>query len=367
MRTLPLRVPVIPGESLDSWLEALARRNGLTISGLLPSLGWQAPHVFSRLVVNVPVPILRGIEHRAGLPPGRLDDAVLDRYLPALPVRRTGSRYCPSCLAANGGRWLLAWHLPWVFTCTQHRILLCDTCPGCGHVPRVLYGVAGVNPAGSCPVTQAGSASRYCATDLRADPRRHAPRGQMLAAQHWINTILGIDGTATPVSAQQLSDLEIVAHWALRRCSASDFASFGRHVHQAWQQTSPGPDGRLSLASPSRPPVPSSPAPPPPPRTRFSPVTMRWPSPGSAPWRGSGAERRSRSDRAAWPPSGGPSYPARPGPGFCAPPTPACHPSSGYGTAAARRWPACPATALRRWRHGLGTFPRRYGLDGPSG
>jgi hypothetical protein len=250
VRTLPLRVPITPGESLDSWLEALARRNGLTIGRLLPSLGWQAPHFFSRLMVNVPAPVLRGIEHQAGLPLGRLDEAVLDRYLPVMPARRVGSRYCPGCLAASGGRWLLAWHLPWVFACTHHRILLCDTCPGCGHVPRVRYGVAGLNPAGSCPAAQGGSTSRYCATDLRAAPRRLAPRGPMMAAQHWINTILGIGDNATPVSAQHVIDLEVVARWALRRCSAGDFASFGDHVHRAWQETSPRPDGRLSLAGP---------------------------------------------------------------------------------------------------------------------
>jgi hypothetical protein len=250
VRTLPLRVPLIPGESLDSWLEALARRNGLTISRLLPSLGWQAPHVFSRLVVNVPARMLRGLEHQAGLPRGRLDDTVLDRYLPVMPGRRAGSRYCPRCLADSGGRWPLAWHLPWVFACTRHRILLCDTCPGCGKVPRARYGVTGLNPAGSCPATLPGSTSRYCAADLRAAPWRHAPLGSMLAAQHWINTILGIDGNTGSMSARHLNDLEIAAHWALRRCSAGDFASLGHHVHQAWQETTHRSDGRLSLAGP---------------------------------------------------------------------------------------------------------------------
>ncbi len=38
-RTLPIRVPIIPGESLDSWPETLARRNGLTVRELLRVLG----------------------------------------------------------------------------------------------------------------------------------------------------------------------------------------------------------------------------------------------------------------------------------------------------------------------------------------
>ena len=47
-----------------------------------------------------------------------------------------------------------------------------------------------------------------------------------------------------------MNDLEIVAHWALRQCSAGDFANLGHHVHQAWQETTHRPDGRLSLAGP---------------------------------------------------------------------------------------------------------------------
>ena len=84
---------------------------------------------------------------------GRLDDAVLDRYLPLGPVRRHGSRYCPSCLAERDGRWLLSWRLGWTFACTTHGVLLCDTCPACGQAPRGRAGRAGLNPPGTCPNT----------------------------------------------------------------------------------------------------------------------------------------------------------------------------------------------------------------------
>ena len=43
-----------------------------------------------------------------------------------------GSRYCPRCLAANGGRWMLTWRIPWTFACTGCQVLLADTCPDCG-------------------------------------------------------------------------------------------------------------------------------------------------------------------------------------------------------------------------------------------
>ena len=42
-RTLPLRVPIVPGEALDSWLEALARRHQVTVGTLVTALGWHMP------------------------------------------------------------------------------------------------------------------------------------------------------------------------------------------------------------------------------------------------------------------------------------------------------------------------------------
>lgn len=135
-RALPLRAPVLDGECLDSWLEALARRNGISVSRLLPAFGWKPPPSAVRLSLGVQQVILRRAERQAGLPPGRLDKAVLDPYLPLSPVRRDGSRYCPQCLAGPDGRWMLSWRLPWSFACTIHGILLRDDCPACGPPPR---------------------------------------------------------------------------------------------------------------------------------------------------------------------------------------------------------------------------------------
>jgi hypothetical protein len=79
---------------------------------------------------------LRRAEQQAGLPAARLDKAVLDPYLRLGPVRRDGSRYCPQCLAARNGRWMLTWRLPWSFACTTHGAVLADDCPACGQAPR---------------------------------------------------------------------------------------------------------------------------------------------------------------------------------------------------------------------------------------
>lgn len=216
-RALPIRVPVVAGESLDSWLEALARRNGMSISRLLPALRWRVPNTPGGLVLKVPGGVLRRMERQAGLAPGRLDDAVLDRFLPLGPVRRRGTRYCPACLARPGGRWLLAWRLPWVFACTRHRMLLCDSCPGCGRVPREYAGAAGLNPAGRC--ANSITPGRCCGADLTAVPaRRLAPGGRPLAAQQWINALLTPAARGDPAisPAQALNDLGIVAGWLAR-------------------------------------------------------------------------------------------------------------------------------------------------------
>ena len=203
-RTLPLRVPPVPGEAIDSWLEALARRSQVSVGTLAAALGWPFPASPGGLVAGIPGQLLRRIEHQAGLAAGRLDDAVLDRYQPLGPVRRRGSRYCPSCLAERDGRWLLTWRLGWVFACTTHDVLLCDTCPACGQIPRSRTGRAGLNPPGGCANTIV-RASR-CGADLReATAHRLAPGSPALAAQDWIATLTAAAGAGPAQTAPQPS------------------------------------------------------------------------------------------------------------------------------------------------------------------
>jgi hypothetical protein len=236
VRTLPLRVPVTPGEAMDSWLEALARRNQITVRKLTAALGWRVPNHPGRLVASIPADMLRRIEYQAGLPAGRLDDAVLDRYLPAGVVLSRGSRYCPSCLAERDGRWLLAWRLPWVFTCTAHRVLLCDTCPACGHAPRVYTGPAGLNPPSTCPSLR--TRDQCCSADLRkATTQRLALGSPLLAAQHQISALLGLaGGEPGDLATAVLGDLDIVASWVLRTAPASLFTGYGQEALAAWHE-----------------------------------------------------------------------------------------------------------------------------------
>jgi TniQ len=239
-RTLPLRVPPVPGEALDSWLEALARRHQVTVGTLVTPLGWHMPASPGGLVAGIPAQVLRRLEHQAGLPAGRLDGAVLDRYLPLGPVRRRWSRYCPSCLAERDGRWPLAWRLGWVFACTTHGVLLCDACPACGQEPRSRTGrTSGLNPPGTCANTI--KRHEHCGADLRqVTPQQLDPDHPVLAAQRWTGILLALDDTrpagngVAPGTA--LGDLGIVASWLLRHAPAGQFAGFGPQALAAWRE-----------------------------------------------------------------------------------------------------------------------------------
>ena len=66
-RTLPLRVPIMAGEALDSWLEALARRSQVTVGTLVTALGWRMPSSPGGLVAGIPAQVLRRLEHLAVL------------------------------------------------------------------------------------------------------------------------------------------------------------------------------------------------------------------------------------------------------------------------------------------------------------
>ena len=235
-RTLPLRVPIVAGEALDSWLEALARRHQVTVGTLVAALGWHMPASPGGLVAGIPAQVLRRLEHQAGLPAGRLDAAVLDRYLLLGPARRRGSRYCPACLAELGGRWLLAWRLGWTFTCTTHAVLLCDTCPACGQVPRSRTSRAsGLNPPGTCASTI--TRREHCGTDLReVTPRRLGPGHPVLAAQRWTATLTALDDTRPAGNGDTLADLGIVASWVLRQAPAAQFPGTGPAALAAWRE-----------------------------------------------------------------------------------------------------------------------------------
>lgn len=248
-RSLPLRVAITDGEAFDSWIEALARRNGMPVAALLPALGFAPGALYAHhaLLAGTPAPVLRRIERQSGLEPGRLDAAVLEHYDRIGWPKMTGTRFCPACLADTDGRWQLRWRLPWIFACQRHRLMLVDTCPGCGLTPRRRQaGATGLHPAASCPnLIRRG---QTCATDLRAVTALPLPAGdQLLATQSWISAhldTLDADGPDADTAAgaevsdtlTTLNDLNAIGQWRRLQSRAEDYRPFGPQAVEAFTQ-----------------------------------------------------------------------------------------------------------------------------------
>ncbi|MDF3292442.1 TniQ family protein [Streptomyces silvisoli] len=243
-RILPLRVALLPGEGLDSWLEALARRNGLTVQAMatalhlpLPDRGQVRSHA---LVTSIPSEALRDVEQQAGLAHRCLDQAVLNPALPLGPQRARASRYCPACLSERDGRWLLRWRMPWVFACTRHRVILNDTCPACHAYPRTASACrTSLRPPGVCTAWTAG---RTCLHPLSDAPATALASGHpLLAAQEWIDTVLNTaeshgGSPALETAARVFADLHLLTGWLLRQLTTAEVRALGPVIEKAWHQ-----------------------------------------------------------------------------------------------------------------------------------
>lgn len=241
LRRLPVRVDPVPGESLDSWLEALSRRLSTPAVDLLPALGLDvAPQrrraaafgVFLRAdeasrvaeVTGVPVPVLQEMTLAHYDAVVRADPETRRLVPRHVWTQRPGTWFCPHCLAESGGRWQLRWQLGWSFACVRHRCLLADRCPGCGHVPRPGTLWLHVPQASRCS-TRPGTARRNferCGANLTTAAVHELGAGHaVLAAQHLLDTVLTTGTaafglyTASPAH-RLLTDLAVLASRILR-------------------------------------------------------------------------------------------------------------------------------------------------------
>lgn len=235
-RTLPIRLAPLPGEALDSWLEALAERLHTSIFDLFRSAGvttrWNTAKGRKPWVRHLDADQLAAVSTATEVPKATLTAMTLDRYAgtglvvdqSARPGSRprwwrglTGSRFCPHCLTANGNRWMLSWRLAWSFTCTHHHTLLRDTCPVCErqhlwtrtqpldspHLGKLGLALPQSSPRGGAPA---------CTFPLaEADTVGLAPDGPVMRAQHHIDTLITAllaarDASADLAPLQQILD-----------------------------------------------------------------------------------------------------------------------------------------------------------------
>ncbi len=251
VRTLPIRLPPVYGEALDSWLEAIAHRNATAFGDLLTAVGLKPYHgtATTGWVVTLNTAEAATIAAATRLAAEALDTMTLAHYAGrALTIdhetrtlKRTfpwggarGSRYCPTCLKETGGRWQLAWRLGWTFACTDHHCLLADACPHCGAVQRRRTHVGDVIPQPGCcahPTAEAtGRSPARCGADLTATDVEVFDRDHpAIRAQHIINSILntqtvtlGVYRVMPQPRNNVLADIRAIAGRALAYATTED-------------------------------------------------------------------------------------------------------------------------------------------------
>ncbi|SCD42287.1 TniQ family protein [Streptomyces sp. OspMP-M43] len=220
-RTLPIRLAPLPGEALDSWLEATARRMDTTLGDVLLHFGFpvrqRAGNQFRGIpadwAISLDERLTAAVAHATGTDPEAVTAMTLAHYdgraLQLSPEGRAvtrhvlwgrgrGSRFCPDCLHSSEGRWQLSWRLGFSFACTRHRRLLADRCPHCGRVPRQRprsgRSVPRPELCGNTPIRFGGPGSAGCGTDLTHTSTLRLPPGHpVLTAQDRVMEI--VDGS----------------------------------------------------------------------------------------------------------------------------------------------------------------------------
>lgn len=251
-RRLPIRVPLRPGEAIDSWLEALAARHHATWSDLLDGIGLTQPRSTISGWIVCPTPEdTAALTGATGADPGVVAAAALARYdsraLRITPGTQAldntfawspsrSSRFCPQCLAETGGRWLLRWRLGWSFACLRHLRLLVDTCTGCGQRQRRRPLTVNTVPTpGRCASPLPGFLGRIparCGADLTStDTVCFDTDHPALLAQQSIDDIIdtgvaafGLYADAPQPAETALTDIKIIADRVLVYGSAASLA-----------------------------------------------------------------------------------------------------------------------------------------------
>ena len=251
MAAIPVRLPPLPGEALDSWLEAYADLLHVSVRDIFAFAGvdWGRVNGDQRTgkpwLCQLDEPDLAALSAATRVPAATLAGMTLARYqgtglaeATAPPgMRRTprwwrqlsGSRYCPRCLALNGGRWMLAWRIPWTFACTGCQVLLADICPDCG-LRHQRTGTGPHRQPGRCDLTglplppfrQPRGGTFSCTTDPASTPAIALPAGGrvLTAQQHTdalITALLASRGRPAETAALQryLDDAHAVARAAV--------------------------------------------------------------------------------------------------------------------------------------------------------
>ncbi|MGX1549144.1 TniQ family protein [Streptomyces adustus] len=134
--SLPVSLRPLPGEALESWIGAYARRLHATSSAFLDSIGLTGART-TQMAERLTEADADALHHATGVPRPVLTAMTLSpcgglavtihpdprRLTRPSAWRFNGARtrYCPACLAENAGRGPVFWRMPWAFACPTHR------------------------------------------------------------------------------------------------------------------------------------------------------------------------------------------------------------------------------------------------------
>jgi hypothetical protein len=200
---LPVAVAPLPGEALDSWIGAYARRLRTTTNDLVTHLGLGGTRL-NQMALRLHEHEAASLEQMTGVDRQMLTAMTLASYdglaiaihparralLARFPAGRFGgasARYCPACLERDEGRGPVTWRLPWSFACPLHQVLLADFCPACRRPPRMWHARRlGPRAGGACTRDNPPTSGRRggCGADLTLVPPVPLPAGGLVLAAH---------------------------------------------------------------------------------------------------------------------------------------------------------------------------------------
>ena len=158
MRTLPLRLAPVEGESLSGYLARYSHTFRFQPGDVIRALGLEGGTGIvldaRRYGAWLTADQLERVAFATGIAPATIERMLLSRFAGRAFAHPAGSlelalaagaqshevlircsRFCPDCLSENGA-WLLRWQLGWSCVCISHRMLLVRRCPSCGTVPK---------------------------------------------------------------------------------------------------------------------------------------------------------------------------------------------------------------------------------------
>jgi hypothetical protein len=159
VRTLPLRLAAVDGESLPGYVARYAHtfqfEPGDVIRALGLDRGTGSVAAAGRFGVSLSADQLQHAAFATGIRTEVLKGMLLARFAGLAFDRSAGaypippgsaghghevliwcSRFCPACLREDGA-WRLRWQLGWSAVCVSHQVLLLRRCPRCEGVPQV--------------------------------------------------------------------------------------------------------------------------------------------------------------------------------------------------------------------------------------